>query len=149
MLIQVDIEVIRPDYYTGLPGPATPGSAGCALRACITEDQTIWPNQALRVPAGIRVALPPGWVMLLLPRSGLGGKNGLVLGNLVGLIDPDFRGEIELVLWNRSDEMVLLRPGMRVAQAIFVPYATPIWRVQESLSGTDRGDGGFNSTGVD
>lgn len=145
--IQVDIQVVRPEFYPELPSHATPGSAGCDLRVCIDEARPLWPNQAVRLPLGIKVALPQGWAMVLIPRSGLGSR-GLVLGNLVGLIDPDYRGEIEASLWNRTDEVIRLEPGERVAQAVFLPYARVVWNPLEELDATERGEGGHGSTGV-
>lgn len=144
--IQVDIQVVRPEFYPELPFHATPGSAGCDLRICIDEARSLWPGEAVRLPVGIKVALPRGWTMILIPRSGLGSK-GMILGNLIGLIDPDYRGEISVSLWNRTERPMAIYPGHRVAQAIFVPYAQVVWNPLEELDATERGEGGHGSTG--
>lgn len=145
--MKVPIQILNHKFYPEPPNPATPLSAGFDLRACVEEDTPIWPMECKRISAGIKLAVPDGFGLLLLPRSGLGHK-GLVLGNLVGLIDPDYRGEIFLSVWNRSDVVIRIQPGDRIAQGILVPCLQPEWLVVDALPETERGEGGFNSTGV-
>lgn len=145
--MQVPIQILAPQFYPDPPRPMTPWSAGFDLRACVEEDTPVWPMECKRIPAGIRVAIPEGFGLLILPRSGLGHK-GLVLGNLVGLIDPDYRGEVFMSIWNRSDVVIRVQPGDRIAQGVIVPCYAPEWQVVDSLPDTDRGEGGFGSSGA-
>ena len=144
--LPVAVEVVRPGYYPELPSPATPSSAGLDLRACVEQETLLWPNEAKRVPAGIKIAIPPGYALFALPRSGLGSR-GLVLGNLVGLIDSDFRGEIEISLWNRGETVHKITPGMLVCQAVVLPVMRVVWQPVDKLDDTERGEGGFGHTG--
>lgn len=144
--LTIAVEVVRPGYYPELPTPATPGSAGLDLRACIDQELLLWPNEARRVPSGLKVAIPPGYAMFAIPRSGLGSR-GLVLGNLVGLIDSDFRGEIEISLWNRGDAPQKVTPGMLACQAVVLPVMRVVWQPVDKLDDTERGEGGFGHTG--
>jgi dUTP pyrophosphatase len=145
--LPVLVERVR-DECIPLPTAATAGSAGFDLRVCLDRDPiTIWPGEARLLPLGFKCAVPPGWALLLLPRSGLGHK-GLVLGNLIGLIDPDYRGEVMVSVWNRTEQPININRGDRIAQGLLVPYAHPVWQVVDSLPETERGEGGFNSTGA-
>jgi dUTP pyrophosphatase len=132
-----------------LPHRATPGSAAVDLRANIPGSLSLYPGETKLIPTGIRVALPAGTALMLLPRSGLGAKKGIVLGNLVGLIDSDYRGEIQIAAWNRKLDGApyTVLPGERVAQAILVPVLPIEFEVVESLDETERGEGGFGSSG--
>lgn len=131
-----------------LPRYTTDGAAGLDLRACITSQVNLWAMQTLMVHTGIAVAIPVGHVGFLVPRSGL-GASGLVLGNLVGVIDSDYRGEVCVVLWNRSSEGFLrIAPMDRIAQMVIVPVANGHIEFVSELDGTSRGAGGFGHTGI-
>lgn len=130
------------------PGYATSGSAGLDLRACIPIPINLWAGQTMQIPAGMAVAIPAGHVGLLVPRSGL-GQRGLVLGNLVGVIDSDYRGEVKVALWNRSaDGYIPIDPMDRIAQMLIVPVVAGMVDFVSELDDTDRGDGGFGHTGT-
>ncbi len=136
------------DY--GLPQVATEGSAGVDLRAIIDAPLELAPGQAELIPTGMSVYIQdPGLAAMLLPRSGLGHKHGLVLGNLVGLIDSDYQGPLMVSIWNRGHNSFTLQPGERLAQMIIVPVVQPEFEVVEEFSVSDRGQGGFGSTGRD
>jgi dUTP pyrophosphatase len=131
-----------------LPSYATEGSAGLDLRACIKEDQVIEPGQTILVPTGIAIHIAdPGYAATILPRSGLGHKHGIVLGNLVGLIDSDYQGELMVSCWNRSHEPFTLTVGLRLAQLVIVPVARAAFQIVEDFSSSKRGEGGFGHTG--
>ncbi len=132
-----------------LPTYATAGSAGLDLRALLDKDTTIAPNETLLVPTGMAIHLKdPNYAAVILPRSGLGHKHGIVLGNLVGLIDSDYQGQLFVSVWNRSDEAFAIKVGDRIAQLVIVPVAQVAFEVVEDFTDSDRGEGGFGSTGV-
>jgi dUTP pyrophosphatase len=131
-----------------LPSYATPGSAGLDLRACIDQDLLVAPGSTHLIPTGLAVHIAhPGHAALILPRSGLGHRNGIVLGNLVGLIDSDYQGPLMISLWNRGDEAFVLRPFERIAQLVVVPVVQVALEVVEDFDASRRGSGGFGSTG--
>jgi dUTP pyrophosphatase len=130
------------------PHYATPGAAGMDLRACIEAPVRLHPGESMLVPSGIAIHLDnPGIAAMILPRSGLGHKHGIVLGNLVGLIDSDYQGEIFISLWNRGHEVFLLNPLDRIAQLVIVPVMQVTFNVVDKFEESHRGDGGFGSTG--
>ncbi len=132
-----------------LPAYASPGSAGMDLRACIDAPLTLQPGQAELIPTGLAMHLgDPGLCALLLPRSGLGHKHGVVLGNLVGLIDSDYQGPLMVSCWNRGSTAYTVQPLERIAQMIIVPVVQAQWEVVDSFDATARGTGGFGSTGA-
>lgn len=145
---QIQMKILDPAIKDHLPSYATTGSAGLDLRAAINEPITIAPGQTVLVPTGIAVHIAdPTLAGVILPRSGLGHKNGIVLGNLVGLIDSDYQGPLMISCWNRSDTAFELNPLDRLAQLVFVPVVQAQLTVVDSFSTTDRGTGGFGSTG--
>ena len=160
--MQVDIKLLNPEVAKFLPRQATVYSAGLDIHAAIDAPITLRPGQTLMIPTGFAMAVPEGYGAMLIPRSGLGHKNGIVLGNLVGLIDGDYRGEVKVSVWNRlppnevqcEDGSVMdfstyvIKPWERIAQMVVVPYQTVDWRITDSLTETDRGAGGFGSTGA-
>ena len=130
-----------PDYQTS-------GSAGIDLLACLDEPLTIQPGDTELIPSGIAVYIrDPSLAAVLLPRSGLGHKKGLVLGNLVGLIDSDYQGQVFISCWNRGKESCVIEPGMRLAQMVFLPIQQVNFNLVESFEESDRGEGGFGHTG--
>ena len=131
-----------------LPQYATPGSAGLDLRACLEAPLTLMPGQSQLVPTGIAIHVgDPGLAAVLLPRSGLGHKHGIVLGNLVGLIDSDYQGQVMVSCWNRGQAAFTIEPGERIAQMVVVPVVQVDFEVVESFDASHRGDGGFGSSG--
>jgi deoxyuridine 5'-triphosphate nucleotidohydrolase len=131
-----------------LPQHATTGSAGMDLRACIDAPLLLAPGSADLIPTGISIYIAdPGLAAVLLPRSGLGHKNGIVLGNLVGLIDSDYQGPLMVSVWNRGAASFTVNPGDRIAQMVFVPVVQVAFEVVEDFSATARGTGGFGSSG--
>jgi dUTP pyrophosphatase len=133
-----------------LPAPATVGSAGVDLRACLDAPCTVAPGEAHLVPTGLAIHLEdPGLAALLLPRSGLGHRHGLVLGNLVGLVDSDYQGEIRVSCWNRGHEPYTIEPGERIAQMVVIPVVPVGLEVVEAFVPSDRAAGGFGHTGRD
>lgn len=131
-----------------LPQYATPGSAGVDLRACVDESLTVMPGATELIPTGIALHLEdPGLAATILPRSGLGHKHGIVLGNLVGLIDSDYQGEILVSCWNRGTEPFEIEPGLRLAQLVIVPVVQVEFEVVPGFSTSERGGGGFGHTG--
>jgi len=131
-----------------LPHHATPGSAGMDLRACIDEEMVIQPGETKLIPTGISVYVEdPGLAAVLLPRSGLGHKHGIVLGNLVGLIDSDYQGPLMVSCWNRSSEPFTLKIGERLAQMVIIPVVQAEFEVVEEFEETHRGEGGFGHSG--
>ena len=144
----VDVRVLDPRLREHLPAYATPGAAGLDLRACIEQVLTVNPGEADLVPTGIAVHLAdPALAAMILPRSGLGHKHGIVLGNLVGLIDSDYQGQIFVSLWNRSRQPFILNPLERIAQLVVVPVVQVAFNVVEQFPESARGAGGFGSTG--
>ncbi|MDP3287401.1 MAG: dUTP diphosphatase [Methyloversatilis sp.] len=144
----LDYKIIDPRLNDALPAYATAGSAGLDLRACIEATTTVHPGDTLLVPSGIAIHLgDPGLAAIVLPRSGLGHKHGIVLGNLVGLIDSDYQGQIFVSLWNRGDTPFVLQPMERIAQLVVVPVVQVQLRRVETFDASLRGEGGFGSTG--
>lgn len=133
-----------------LPAHATDGSAGMDVRACVHETIAVAPGETVLVPLGFAMHVAdPGLAAILLPRSGLGHKHGIVLGNLVGLIDSDYQGQVFVSCWNRSDEAFEIAPGARIAQLVIVPVIQTQWQVVDEFDASKRGAGGFGHTGHD
>lgn len=146
--VQLKILDARIGTLFPMPEPATLGSAGIDLRACTQESIQLLPGQAELIPTGLAVYIErTDWAGLLLPRSGLGHKHGIVLGNLVGLIDSDYQGQILISCWNRGAHPFTIEPGDRLAQLIFVPVMHPQFKVVSEFTQTQRGDGGFGHSG--
>ena len=144
----VDLKIIDARMRDYLPAYATPGSAGLDLRACLDEAVTIEPGQTILVPTGLAIHLAdPGYAAMILPRSGMGHKNGIVLGNLVGLIDSDYQGQLMVSTWNRGQTAFTLNPMERLAQLIIVPVLQVGFNIVEEFDTSERGAGGFGSTG--
>jgi len=144
----IDLKILDPRMKELLPAYGTPGSAGLDLRACLDAPLTIEPGQTVLVPTGLAIHIgDPGYAAMILPRSGLGHKNGIVLGNLVGLIDSDYQGQLMVSTWNRSGTTFTLQPMDRLAQLIVVPVLQVGFNVVEEFASSDRGAGGFGSTG--
>lgn len=144
----VDIKILDSRLNSLLPAYATPGSAGLDLRACITEAMTILPGKADLIPTGIAIHLADsGLAAMVLPRSGLGHKHGIVMGNLVGLIDSDYQGQIFVSCWNRGDTPFMLNPLERIAQMVIVPVVQVRFNVVQDFTQSHRGADGFGSTG--
>ncbi|WP_395686112.1 dUTP diphosphatase [Caenimonas koreensis] len=146
--MKVDVRILDPRMADQLPSYATPGSAGLDLRACIDEPLTLAPNAWKLVPTGISIWLKdPGYAAMILPRSGLGHKHGIVLGNLVGLIDSDYQGQLMVSAWNRSSTEFTLQPMERLAQLVIVPVMQAQFNVVDEFAASQRGEGGYGSTG--
>ena len=144
----IDIKILDPRMKDQMPAYATPGSAGLDLRACIDDAITIAPGQTILVPTGLAIHIgDPGYAAMILPRSGMGHKNGIVLGNLVGLIDSDYQGQLMVSTWNRGQTAFTLNPMERLAQLIIVPVLQVGFNVVEDFNASERGAGGFGSTG--
>ena len=147
---EIDLKILDPRMGTDfpLPAPATDGSAGVDLRAMIQAPLTLEPGTAELIPTGLSIHIEdPGYAGMILPRSGLGHKHGLVLGNLVGLIDADYQGPLMVSCWNRGASAYTLEIGERLAQLVIVPVIQPKFRVVEDFAETTRGAGGFGSSG--
>ena len=145
---RINIRILDPRLKDAPPHYATPGSAGLDLRACIAEPLTLSPGDTVLIPTGIAIHLAdPGLAAMILPRSGLGHKHGIVLGNLVGLIDSDYQGEIMVSTWNRGSESFTLKPLDRLAQLVIVPVLQVTFDIVEEFNASTRGQGGFGSTG--
>lgn len=146
----VDVMILDPRLKDSLPNYATPGSAGLDLRACLETAVDIEPGQTLLVPTGLSIHIAdPGFAAMILPRSGMGHKHGIVLGNLVGLIDSDYQGPLMVSTWNRGQSTFRLEPMERLAQLVIVPVVQAQFRVVEQFaSQSNRGTGGFGSTGT-
>ena len=143
-----DVRVLDARIKDRLPDYATPGSAGLDLRACLDAAITLEPNAWQLVGTGIAIHLAdPGYAALILPRSGLGHKHGIVLGNLVGLIDSDYQGELKVSAWNRSSTPFVLQPMERLAQLVVVPVMQVRFNLVEEFPPSERGEGGYGSTG--
>jgi dUTP pyrophosphatase len=145
---RIDVKILDPRLKENPPQYATPGSAGLDLRACLEGEVHLAPGTTTLVPTGIAVHLAdPGLAAMILPRSGLGHKYGIVLGNLVGLIDSDYQGEIMVSVWNRGRESFTLNPLDRIAQLVVVPVLQVAFNVVDDFQASERGAGGFGSTG--
>jgi len=147
--VRVDVRILDERLKDQPPAYATAGSAGLDLRACLAEPLTLAPNAWQLVPTGMAMHLAdPGYAALILPRSGLGHKHGIVLGNLVGLIDSDYQGQLMVSAWNRSEVAYTLQPMERLAQLVIVPVVQAQFRVVDAFDAeTERGAGGYGSTG--
>ncbi len=147
--LQVKILDDRIGKEIPIPEYATPGSAGLDLRACLEESTTLSPGETILIPTGLAIHIAdPQYAAMILPRSGLGHKHGIVLGNLVGLIDSDYQGELMVSCWNRGQTAFEIPVGERIAQLIIVPVHQTEFEIVESFDESDRGDGGFGSTGT-
>ena len=150
-MTEIDLKVLDTAFHEafGLPAYATDGSAGLDLRACIDDDLTLTPGQTELIATGLAIHIKdPAITAMILPRSGLGHKKGLVLGNLVGLIDSDYQGQLYVSCWNRSQKPVTLPRGDRMAQLVLVPVLQVAFNQVESFSDSRRGTGGFGHSGV-
>ena len=147
---QIDVKILDPrlgDQFP-LPGYATPGSAGMDLRACLDEPLILKPGQTELIPSGIALHISdPELAATILPRSGLGHKHGIVLGNLVGLIDSDYQGQIFISCWNRGDQAFTIEPGERIAQLVILPVVQATLNIVNEFDKSERGEGGFGHTG--
>ena len=149
MNIEVEMKVLDERMADFVPTYATAGSAGLDLRACLDGEVVLQPGETFLVPTGLAIYLAdPAYAAVLLPRSGLGHKHGIVLGNLVGLIDSDYQGELKVSLWNRGSEPFAVKPFERIAQMVVVPVVQACCKRVEELVGSSRGEGGFGSTGL-
>ena len=148
MTATVDLKVLDARMAEHLPAYATPGSAGLDLRACLDAAVTLEPGQTTLIPTGLAIHIAdPGLAALILPRSGLGHKHGIVLGNLVGLIDSDYQGQLMVSCWNRGQTSFVIQPMERIAQLVLVPVVQATFRVVGDFDASQRGEGGFGSTG--
>ena len=146
--MKIDVKILDSRMADQLPTYATTGSAGLDLRACLEAPLTLEPNAWQLVPTGLSVFIKdPGYAALILPRSGLGHKHGIVLGNLVGLIDSDYQGQLMVSAWNRSTVAFTLNPMERLAQLVIVPVVQAQFNVVTEFVATERGEGGYGSTG--
>ena len=146
--MKIDVKIIDARMTEQLPSYATPGSAGLDLRACLQEPLTLAPNAWQLVPTGIAIYLKdPNFAAIILPRSGLGHKHGIVLGNLVGLIDSDYQGQPMVSAWNRSEKSFTIEPMERIAQLVVVPVVQAQFNVVTEFPTSQRGEGGYGSTG--
>ncbi len=144
----IDVKILDPRLRDQLPQYATPGSAGLDLRACLDTPLTLVPGQTELIPTGMAIHIAdPGLAAIILPRSGLGHKHGIVLGNLVGLIDSDYQGQLFVSTWNRGSASFTINPMERLAQLVVVPVVQVGFNVVDEFVGSDRGTGGFGSTG--
>jgi dUTP pyrophosphatase len=144
----VDVRVLDPRIAGQMPAYATPGSAGLDLRACLDAPLELAPGEAKLIPTGLAIHIAdPGLAAMILPRSGLGHKHGIVLGNLVGLIDSDYQGPLMVSCWNRGSVPFTLAPFERIAQLVIVPVVQADFRVVDVFHASERGEGGFGSTG--
>jgi len=144
----IDLKILDPRMKDQLPAYGTPGSAGLDLRACIDDAITIQPGETVLIPTGLAIHIgDPGYAAMILPRSGMGHKNGIVLGNLVGLIDSDYQGQLMISTWNRGQNAFTLNPMERLAQLIIVPVLQVGFNIVEEFGESERGEGGFGSTG--
>lgn len=145
---RLDVKILDARLKDNLPAYGTPGAAGLDLRACLDVPLVLEPGASQLVPAGIAIHIgDPGYAAIILPRSGLGAKHGIVLGNLTGLIDSDYQGQIFVSLWNRGHAAFTVNPMERIAQLVVVPVAQVEWNVVEEFTASARGAGGFGSTG--
>ena len=146
--MKLDVKILDERLRTQMPAYATPGSAGLDLRACLDAPLTLAPNAWQLVPTGMAIHLAdPGYAALILPRSGLGHKHGIVLGNLVGLIDSDYQGQLMVSAWNRSDVAFTIEPMERIAQLVIVPVVQATFNLVDAFVESERGEAGYGSTG--
>lgn len=146
--MQVDVKILDPRVKEKMPAYATAGSAGLDLRAMLDEPLTLAPGETKLIKTGLAIHLAnPDYAALILPRSGLGHKHGIVLGNLVGLIDSDYQGELMVSTWNRGKDSFTIEPMERIAQLVIVPVVQMQMNIVEDFQASDRGAGGFGSTG--
>ena len=146
--MHVDVKILDPRMREQLPHYATPGSAGLDLRACLDAPLVLKPGETQLIPTGIAIHLADaGFAAMILPRSGLGHKHGVVLGNLVGLIDSDYQGQLMVSTWNRGQEAFTIQPFERIAQMVIVPVVQARFNLVDEFPESDRGAGGFGSTG--
>jgi len=147
---QIEVKILNPRVGTEFPLPsyATPGSAGLDLRACLAQPLTVNPGETHLIPTGIAIHIAdPSMAATILPRSGLGHKHGIVLGNLVGLIDSDYQGELMISCWNRGQDSFSIQPGDRIAQMMIVPVIQAQLTIVEEFDSSERGEGGFGHSG--
>ena len=148
MTLPIEVRLLDPRLREQLPAYATPGAAGMDLRACIDAALLLAPGQTELIATGMSIHVAdPGYAALILPRSGLGHKHGIVLGNLVGLIDADYQGPLMVSCWNRGVQPYTVQPFERIAQLVIVPVVQAQWQVVEAFTPSARGEGGFGSTG--
>ena len=148
MTLSIDYKILNPLIKEHIPTYASEGSAGLDLRACINDPVVINPGKTELIPSGISIFIKdPGYAGLILPRSGLGHKHGIVLGNLVGLIDSDYQGELFISTWNRGTSSFTINSLDRIAQLVIVPVSLATFNIVSDYTKSDRGDGGFGSTG--
>ena len=148
MNLQVELKILDERIKEAMPAYATSGSAGLDLRACIDAAITIQPGETTLIPTGMAIHLAdPAYAAMILPRSGLGHKHGIVLGNLVGLIDSDYQGQLFVSCWNRSQTAFVMNPMERMAQLVIVPVVQANFKLVDEFDASDRGEGGFGSTG--
>jgi dUTP pyrophosphatase len=148
MTLSIDFKILNPLIKDHIPTYASEGSAGLDLRACVNDPLVIDPGNTELIPTGISIFIQdPGYAGLILPRSGLGHKHGIVLGNLVGLIDSDYQGELFISTWNRGTSSFTINSLDRIAQLVIVPVSQATFNLVSDYSKSDRGDGGFGSTG--
>lgn len=146
--MKLDLKILDARMRDQLPAYATTGSAGLDLRACLDEPLTLKPGETALVPTGLAIHVgDPGYAALILPRSGLGHKHGIVLGNLVGLIDSDYQGQLMISTWNRGETTFVLNPMERLAQLVIVPVVQAEFNIVDDFESSERGTGGFGSTG--
>jgi dUTP diphosphatase len=144
----IDLKILDPRITEHLPAYATPGSAGLDLRACLDAPLLLEPGQTQLIPTGLAIHIEdPGLAAMILPRSGLGHKHGIVLGNLVGLIDSDYQGPLMVSCWNRGHTTFTVQPFERIAQLVIVPVVQATFKIVDEFPASDRGAGGFGSTG--
>ncbi len=150
MLKNIQLKILDPRIGKEFPLPAyaTPGSAGMDLRACLDQPYTLAANETILIPTGLAIHIAdPHMAAFILPRSGLGHKQGLVLGNLVGLIDSDYQGALQISCWNRSKAPYTIKPGERIAQMVIIPILRAVFEVVTEFTSTERGEGGFGHSG--
>jgi dUTP pyrophosphatase len=146
----IQLKILDPRLEKALlPAYTTEGSAGLDLRACLSETVQLLPNQVEMIPTGLAIYIAqPDLAAVILPRSGLGHKHGIVLGNLIGLIDSDYQGELKISCWNRGQDNFTIQPGDRIAQLVFVPVVRAQFDVVPEFAKTERGQGGFGHSGI-
>ncbi|WP_061771082.1 dUTP diphosphatase [Serratia symbiotica] len=150
MMKKIDVKILDPRIGQDFPLPtyATPGSAGLDLRACLDGAVELMPGEATLLPTGLAIHIADAnLAAVILPRSGLGHKHGVVLGNLVGLIDSDYQGQLMISVWNRGQAPFIIEPGERIAQMVFVPVVQAEFNLVEEFDGSERGTGGFGHSG--